>query len=111
MGVIKKMIQPFFIIYPSSYFNGKKIEEEYQNEYDASNGLFQSALYDYEKWQLILPNLKTADGQYWKQETAAYRQCRTGRICGNTIHSCIQRLQEAIKETQKKTFSAFPLPP
>jgi hypothetical protein len=45
-----KMPQPRLIIYPSSYFNGKKIEEEYQNEYDASNGLFHVALYDYEKW-------------------------------------------------------------
>ena len=44
------MLQPRLIIYPSSYFNEKKIEEDYKNEYDAANGLFQAALYGYEKW-------------------------------------------------------------
>ncbi len=40
------------IIFPSSVFNAKKVDEDLKNEYDAvvSTGLYKIALFDYIKW-------------------------------------------------------------
>ncbi|MCR5336950.1 MAG: ATP-grasp domain-containing protein [Lachnospiraceae bacterium] len=40
------------ILFPSSFFSGKKVDEDLQNEYDAvlSTGLWDTVFFDYNKW-------------------------------------------------------------
>lgn len=40
------------ILFPSSYFSEKKVDEDLQNEYDAvcNTGLFDTVIFGYEKW-------------------------------------------------------------
>lgn len=40
------------ILFPSSYFNASKVDEDLQKEYEAvlATGLFKTAVFGYDKW-------------------------------------------------------------
>ena len=62
------------ILFPSSYFNVSKVDEDLQAEYDAVNatGLFDIILFEYDKWfeedQLVIKDVPQVE------RTAVYRQ-------------------------------------
>lgn len=51
------------ILFPSSYFNASKVDEDLQAEYDAvkATGLFDVILFGYDKWfeedQLVIKDI------------------------------------------------------
>jgi len=62
------------ILFPSSYFNVSKVDEDLQTEYDAvkATGLFDVILFGYDKWfeedQLVIKDIPQVE------RTAVYRQ-------------------------------------
>ena len=62
------------ILFPSSYFNVSKVDEDLQSEYDAvkATGLFDVILFGYDKWfeedQLVIKDTPQ------EERTAVYRQ-------------------------------------
>lgn len=62
------------ILFPSSYFNVSKVDEDLQTEYDAvkATGLFDIILFGYDKWfeedQLVIKDIPQVE------RTAVYRQ-------------------------------------
>lgn len=62
------------ILFPSSYFNVSKVDEDLQAEYDAvkATGLFDVILFGYDKWfeedQLVIKDIPQVE------RTAVYRQ-------------------------------------
>ena len=62
------------IIFPSSYFNVSKVDEDLQTEYDAvkATGLFDVVLFGYDKWfeenQLVIKDIPQVE------RIAVYRQ-------------------------------------
>ena len=62
------------ILFPSSYFNVSKVDEDLQSEYDAvkATGLFDVILFGYDKWfeedQLVIKDIPQVE------RTAIYRQ-------------------------------------
>lgn len=71
------------ILFPSSYFSPKTIDEELQKEYDAAatTGLFHNILFDYDKWynesKLVLsqkvPSNRNAIMRGWMMKPEKYR--------------------------------------
>ena len=61
------------ILFPSSYFNVSKVDEDLQSEYDAvrATGLFDVILFGYDKWfeedQLVIKDVPQ------EERTAVYR--------------------------------------
>ena len=61
------------ILFPSSYFNVSKVDEDLQAEYDAvkATGLFDVILFGYDKWfeedQLVIKDIPQ------EERTAVYR--------------------------------------
>lgn len=72
------------ILFPSSYFNDSKVDEELQQEYEAAqdNGLFDISIFSYDKWfnnnELILtysPNkITNAIYRGWMMKPEQYEQ-------------------------------------
>ena len=70
------------ILFPSSYFDGQKIDEDIQNEYEAAldTGLWDVVLFSYDKWfhdgRLVLskeiPSQVTAVYRGWMMKEEQY---------------------------------------
>lgn len=43
---------PEYIVFPSSYFNARKIDEDLQKEYESvsDSGLYKITIFGYDKW-------------------------------------------------------------
>ena len=75
------------ILFPSSFFDTKKVDEDLQKEYDAvvSTGLFSVALFGYEKWfnedKLIVTNIpeeeKVVIYRGWMMKSEKYERFYT----------------------------------